>query len=117
MPNLKDFDETNRVVKKMKFEACDMETPKKLCDIEEEILLRDEEEEKRHIIFNCPKLFFQCVDLKKHKRINTGNKPFHCDQCLISFSLSVDLKKTPVANRQLLYQVRVDRQFLLIWIY
>ena len=41
----------------------------------------------------CPKAFSESGSLKKHLRINSGEKPYPCNQCPEGFSESGSLKK------------------------
>ena len=40
----------------------------------------------------CPKLFGQDTNFKRHRRTYTGEKPFPCDQCSKSFIIGRNLK-------------------------
>ena len=40
----------------------------------------------------CPKAFRQSQNLKKHKGIHTGERPFKCDECPKAFRQSQNLK-------------------------
>jgi KRAB domain-containing zinc finger protein len=41
--------------------------------------------------YDCDKLFFRRIDLERHERIHTGDKPYKCDICESFFALSGQL--------------------------
>ena len=51
------------------------------------------EQSGSHVCDFCPKRFLKALDKKSHERRHTGEKPYQCDKCNISYKGLTSLKK------------------------
>lgn len=67
--------------------ALDLPEPSKICAVD-----NYQSKSDRYQCASCPKSFKKPIDLRRHTRTHTGERPYQCDKCSKSFSLLCTLK-------------------------